>query len=168
MGVATGRVPGAAAGPWRSEVSSVVRSARRWAPGYLVALFLVVAPLTDLLLRVRPWSFSSVEWRYGSAGFVSLSLEAPFIGLFLAMLVAGVLRHGRTMKVLSVLAFLLAPAFLGLGAMFALDAQQMRGMLNPAIMRSFEIGSLIVLAKYGFGALLAMLLGWAGWKLEER
>lgn len=138
------------------------RSPRLWGPGYLVALFLVAAPFTDLVLRTRPWAPTSVEWRYGAAGFVSLSLSAPFIGLLLAMVVSAVLRHEAALRVLAVLALVGSPVLLALGGGFALDAQQMRSMVNPAVARSFEISALVALAKYGLGAILLAGTGWAG------
>lgn len=143
-------------------------SARLWAPGYLVALFLVAAPVTDLILRVSPMTPSSVEWRYGVTGFISLSLEAPLIGLFLALVVAGVLRHDRTVKALGVLALLGSVTLVALGGVFALDAQQMRSMLNPAIMQSFQISALLALTKYGLAAILVGLMGWVGLRLGRR
>lgn len=144
------------------------RSHRLWTPGYLVALFLVAAPVTDLFLRVRPLEPSSVEWRYGATGFISLSLEAPLMGLFLALLVAGVLRHYTAARILGGVAFLASLGLLGLGAVFAMDAQQMRSMLNPVLLGSFQLSVLIGLTKYGCAVLLAGLLGWAGLKLAQR
>lgn len=144
------------------------RSPRLWAPGYLVAFFLVAAPLNDLVLRLRPLDPSSLEWRYGSIGFVSLSLEAPFLGILLALIVAAVLGHKRTVQVLSVVALVASVGLLGLGGLFALDAQQLRSMIDPLLRPSFSIGALIALVKFGVGACVAGLLGWSGLRRAER
>ena len=138
------------------------------APGYLVALFLISVPIVDTLVRVSPLQLVSVEWRYGTLGFLSMAVGVPFLGLLIAIMVASSFQHRVTLLALSLLAGLASLVLLGLGVVFVLAADAMRELLIPEMQRSFYLSALVVMSKYGAGGLLAGGFSWAGLGIRSR
>ncbi len=130
-------------------------------PGYLIAFFLVVAPFTDLYLRARPVQLGEASWRYGVVGFLSLSMEAVFLGVLLTAFLAAALGHGRVLRGVAIFSAVLAVALLGAAGIFVLDALQMRAIVNPAIRPSFDMSALVALSKLAAGAVVASMFTWA-------
>jgi len=56
-------------------------------PLYAVAAMLLIVPLTDFVLSVPPAQFSSVQWRFATAGLFSGYTVQPILGLALAFVV---------------------------------------------------------------------------------
>jgi len=137
-------------------------------PGvYGVAFLLIVVPLTDSVLGVLPLRLGQAAWRFGSLGLLSRALMTPLLGLAVAMVMAAYLGQRRTLRSLSVFAFLAAAAALGAVILFALDALQTRATVRPDVTHTFDKASVEALLKYLLDALVAGLLGLGGWRASH-
>lgn len=137
-------------------------------PCYLMALLLVLFPLTDALSTVWPLRPGEFQWRFGAVGLFSQALMTPLLGLVLALVTAFVLEHRAVLRTLSVLAALGGVLLLVVLAGFALDAAQMRGQVRPELKSNFDVASIAAAMKLLLAAILALVVTWVGWKRSRR
>ncbi len=131
---------------------------------YGVAAILVLAPLMDLSTRVWPVHPGSPNWRFGTSGLFASALLLPLLGLAVALGTAAALRHRRTLRVLSLGAYVAAIGMLFGAGLFALDFLQLRGNVEPTMLGRYDVASV----KAGVLLLLAVVvtawLGAGGWR----
>src|SRR5687767_4281377 len=92
---------------------------------------LLIVPLTDFALSVPPAQFSSVQWRFATAGLFSSYTVQPILGLALAFVVSGAMKHHTLQRLLVVLCLLAGVALFVLSALFMLDVLEL-GAAVPA------------------------------------
>ena len=108
-------------------------------PAYLVAFFLVGAPLLDLAVSIWPLHPRTLMWRWGSWALLSKALLVPVLGSLLAVTAASLLDHWRMQLALAVLNGLAAVLLLVGIALFVLDAVQLRGQVIPDAVGSYDV-----------------------------
>ena len=134
-------------------------------PAYLLAGLLIVIPMMDLVTNILPARLGDPQWRYGSLGlFAGFSLT-PLLGLLVLAVAAVALDHGRVLWVTGI-ATTVSGVLLALSlGLFVLDVLQIRGNVNPDLMRTFDIGAAKAVVKI-VGVSGAMLwTGWASWRV---
>jgi hypothetical protein len=122
-------------------------------PTYLVAFALVVIPFFDASMQIGSFNPGNEQWRFGALGLMSNAFMVPAIGLLIALVVALLLGHWRFLRVLGSVCGLGAVVLLALFLLFALDAIQTRGNVQPAARFSFVVASFTAAGKL----LLAMV-----------
>lgn len=136
--------------------------------GYLVALLLVVVPVADALARTWPVRIGDERWRFGTMGIVLNAMVTPLLGVFLAMVTAALLEHGRTLQVIAVVTLVAAAAALAGIIGFALDYIQLRASVTDEALAGFDAAArkAILVGLLGGGVTLA--LGISGWRAARR
>jgi len=97
--------------------------------GYLIAGYLVLAPLAETFAALRPFRWGDAGWRYGAAGLVSQSLMTPLLGLLIAVGMAVYCHHRVATHLLAVLSAIGGGAALIAIPLFTLDALQVRAQV---------------------------------------
>jgi len=125
----------------------------------LVAAFLIVVPFINVLPTVIPIRLGSRDWRFGTWGFYLTALTMPTLGCGLLAL-GGVLRRSRpVLRVVFLVASIMALlAVLGLAG-FLIDGAALRGANpDPGAKRLFNqgIGRTLVMAGLAIPALVAI------------
>ncbi|MGD2069217.1 MAG: hypothetical protein PVI57_11135 [Gemmatimonadota bacterium] len=133
-------------------------------PAWCLALILVLFPVLDLAQGFWPFQPGEVAWRFGAASLLSRAVVTPLIGLTLAYAAAVLLDQSRVLKVLAVLNGVLAVVLLGGVAVYVLDAIQMRARVAPDALRQFDVGSGVVLVKFGLGFVVLLVLLVSEWR----
>lgn len=129
------------------------------APLYLVAALLVVIPGLDFASGVLPLRVDNIEWRFATVGLLSGFVLTPFLGITVAMIVAGSQGHGLVLRVLGVTTLVLAVMLgLVLGG-FVLDIVQLRNAVSPEAQTAFQSAAWRAIAKHGA---FVVALGWLG------
>lgn len=122
---------------------------------YAVAFLFVLVPVLEFAGRVWPLQPGAPAWRYGAIGLLTNAGLLPILGLAMGICVAMWLEHGRTLRAFGVVALLASLSLFVLTPFFLLDALQLRGSVNPAMKRSFDITSAKALVT--FAAMIATL-----------
>jgi hypothetical protein len=97
--------------------------------GYLMAGYLVLAPLAETLAALWPFHSGDAGWRYGATGLVSQSLMTPLLGLLMAVGLAVYCHHWVAARLLAVLSAVGGVVALIAIPLFTLDALQVRGQV---------------------------------------
>jgi len=93
---------------------------------YLTSALLVFLPLIDFLTSIVPYLPASAKWRFASSSLFAGFLLTPLLGIALAMLVAGLMRHRFVLRWISILSILVALLLLVICALLALDVVELR------------------------------------------
>ena len=136
--------------------------------GYLVALLLVVVPVADALTRTWPLRPGDERWRFGTLGIVFSAMVTPLLGVFLAMVTAALLEHGRTLWVIAVVTLVVAVAALAAIPAFGLDYLQLRASVTAEAMAGFDSAARKALVVGSLGGIVTLALGISGWRTARR
>ncbi len=136
--------------------------------GYTLSLLLVALPLVDTTASLAPLRPGDPTWRVGAVGLLSRSLLLPAAGALLAYVTARRLEHAKVLRALATISAAASLALLAAIGLFALDALETRGLVDPGERRALDIVSLIAVAKLAAFLFLAIVLALAAWHSARR
>ena len=135
---------------------------QRLAPAaYLVAFALVVIPIFDASMTAFPPHIHDPRWRFGTVGLLSNAILFPAVGALIAVVTAAMLEHGRSQRMLGVLALLTAAVSIAALGTFVLDALQTRATVRPTLSLAFTVASATAAVKLLIASVTFGLLGLA-------
>ena len=129
-------------------------------PLYAVAAMLLIVPLTDFALSVPPAQFSSVQWRFATAGLFSGYTVQPILGLALAFVVSGAMKHHTLQRLLVALCLLAGVSLFALSALFMLDVLQVGAAVPTEGRLAFDSAWKRAIIKHVVAAALLVFMGW--------
>lgn len=132
--------------------TDVVRRLR--IPGYVVMTMLTALPIIELAATAWPPQFSVVAWRFSVVGVAGATAITTVIGLFFIYAIALIAGDRAVLWVVSGLCAAFAILCIGAGAMFPLDALQMRGQVRPEALSRFSAASMVAMVKICAAALV--------------
>lgn len=135
---------------------------------YFFCFTLVLWPVTDFLTTVSPFRWGALEWRYGAAGIMAVYLITPILGLSFAAVLAFVLRHRITLRMLSGLCLLGAIFLILTLVSLGLDTTQIRNLAIPEGAPSLRLGGLVAAVKHVSALISLILIGIGGWQAATR
>jgi hypothetical protein len=136
-------------------------------PLYLIAVFLIVVPVTDFLGQIAPLQLGNVEWRFASVGLMSGFLLTPLLGIVLAIAVAAARKHVTVQRLIAIANGIFAIALLAALALFVLDTLQLGSVVSDEQSDAFGSAATRALVKH-FAAMIT--LGWlarAGFRVAQ-
>jgi hypothetical protein len=135
---------------------------------YVLALLLIVQPLSQWMLIVWPIHADVGQWRFGAIQLLEERLTLPVVGLFTAIAAASLLEHRAIQGILSGLSLLAAAVLAGLAATIALDGLQLRHAVRVEMVRGFDRSLARMVLVLLYGAVVAAVLGWAALKARGK
>ena len=108
---------------------------------YLGAILLVAVPFLQAGSQLWPLQLSNIQWRFGAANALSSVLLLPYLGLSLLVLMSRALDSRVLARTVGVISAVFALGLLGSIALFALDALQLKKIVNSAMMERFNIAA---------------------------
>jgi hypothetical protein len=120
---------------------------------------LIVVPLTDITLRSLVAEAGSLQWRFGTVGLLFGNLGTVILGLGIAGLAATLSGSRGILRTVGFVALALAVVMLALMALFALDALQMRRLVQIGARRQVLVSSAGALGSAAVGSVVLLLLG---------
>ena len=136
-------------------------------PAYLLAGLLIVIPMMDLVTNILPARLGDPQWRYGSLGlFAGFSLT-PLLGLLVLAGAAVALDHARMLWIAGIASMVIGVLLVLSLGLFVLDVLQIRGNVNPDLMRTFDIGAAKAVVKIVGVAGSMLWMGWASWRVGQ-
>ncbi len=138
-------------------------SARPWLLAlYALGALLVIQPPLEVISAAWPLRFGEVGWRFGVTGSFQQLVTTFVIGVALIMLAAYLLRHRLVVRAAAIAALVVVVLFILAAAGFALDYVQLRRMVRPELVHSFDMTSM----RAGIASLLSIValsvLGYVG------
>ncbi len=131
---------------------------------YPIGPLLAFASVVDPVIRLFPVHPSIVMWRFGAVGVLSNGVVGFLFGFAWTIGIAAILDDRRTARTLSALLALVGVAFLGVLALFALDALQVRASVQPNFKPTFDMSVIKAMLQFGLSAPVALIIGIAGWR----
>ena len=136
--------------------------------GYLVALLLVLVPVSDAVARTWPLRPGDERWRFGTLGIVFNAMVTPLLGVFLAMVTAALLEQFRTLRVIAVVTLVAAVLTLVAIPAFGLDYLQLRATVTAEAMAGFDAAARKAIAVGLVSGAVALVLGISGWRAARQ
>ena len=112
------------------------RSARRVV--YVSAFLLITVPFLQAGAQLWPLQLGNVQWRYSAANALSSVLLLPYLGLVLLILLSRAIESRNLAKAVGVGSAVVVLGLLASLTVFALDAVQLKAIVNSSVMSSFE------------------------------
>ncbi len=134
---------------------------------YPVGVLIILSSLIDPLLRVWPMQMGEVRWRFGAVGFFSSSVLGVMFGLVWMMVIALMLDHARTMRVLASFAIATGVIVAAVLVFFALDALQVRNLVNPQLTNSFDATVIKTAGILAISIPIAIWVGMGAWRTSK-
>lgn len=116
-------------------------------PGYLVMALLILSPLIELSTAAWPFRVHEAAWRLSFAGTAGASLGWPVLGLFLTFLLAAAAADTGALLLVTGISILAGVLCVLQAGVFALDALEMKGRVNPALAERYNFVSVWWLIK---------------------
>ena len=136
-------------------------------PAYLVAIAMILIPLTDSFTTLFPWNVGDSRWRFGAVGLISNALMIPLAGLLIAFTVASIREQRAVLRTIGVVGFIGALLCLLALVSFALDSLQTRSQVRPEMQASFAIASITAGIKTLLAGATLFAFGISGWKASR-
>lgn len=105
---------------------------------YLGAILLVAVPFLQAGSQLWPLQLGNIQWRFGAANALSSVLLLPYLGLSVLVLLSRALDSRLLARSVGAVAAIFAVGLLGSLALFALDALQLKKIVNSAMMNTFN------------------------------
>jgi hypothetical protein len=105
---------------------------------YLGAILLVAVPFLQAGSQLWPLQLDNIQWRFGAANALSSVLLLPYLGLSLLVLLSRTLDSRGLARTVGTIGAVLTLGLLGSLALFALDALQLKKIVNSAMMNTFN------------------------------
>jgi len=137
-------------------------------PGYIVAALLILIPIIDTGLSAVPFHPSNVGWRFGAVGVYSRALMTPILGLWILLALAALFEHATVLRIAAIASGILGIILIGILALFALDAVQLRSSVAVQIRKGFDVSTLVAMAKYAVAAVFLLLVARVSWKAAKK
>ena len=137
-------------------------------PGQLLAWYLILLPLSTLLLTVATPTPQGMMGRLQVFALAADAVLHPVVGLFLGTLLAGYFNQHRLRRVYSVLAAIGGVALVVLGPLYLLDAVQTRGRIRPELATMYDMHMLRTVGQFVLVGLLLLVLAVVGWRAATR
>lgn len=135
---------------------------------YLLALLLIVGPLSQWLVIVWPMHLDFAQWRYGAIGLLEERLTLPMIGLFVAIVSASLLEQRAIQGILAGVSLAAAPTFVVLALTISLDGLQLRHTVRPEQLRGFDLSLARTVVVLLYAGVVAGVLGWGALKNRRK
>ncbi|MDQ8163170.1 MAG: hypothetical protein P3C10_11365 [Gemmatimonadota bacterium] len=129
---------------------------------FVAAILLVTVPFLQAGSQLWPLQLSNIQWRFGAANALSSVLLLPFLGLTLLLLLSRTLHGAWLAKTIGVIATCFTLGLLASTALFVLDAQELKTIVNSAMMNTFTMTTIRVGLISGVFLIAFALLALAG------
>jgi hypothetical protein len=128
-------------------------------PGYAIALFLFILPLTDATMTLWPTlNLGSEQWRFGAIGTISNLTLIPLLGLLVALALAVWYDHRHVRRFIGWFTAVIAVVFACCAVLFVLDYFQTRAVTRPEYMERMAIATVTSLIKQALTIIALILL----------
>jgi hypothetical protein len=135
---------------------------------YLLALLLIVGPLSQWVVVVWPMHFDFAQWRYGAIGLLEERVTLPMIGLFVAIVSANLLDQRAIQGILAGVSLAAGPIFVVLALTISLDGLQLRHTVRPEQVGGFDSSLARTVIVLLYASVVAGALGWAALKSRRK
>ena len=108
---------------------------------YSVGLLLAFVPLTDLALRTYPPQFGTLQWRFATTGLLLGNYGTLVLGVSLIGLTAALLGDRGILRAVGAAALVMGVITLAMLVLFALDAVQLRQLVNANVQHQVSTAS---------------------------
>lgn len=126
---------------------------------HVAAIMLVVIPFLQAGQQIWPLQLSNITWRYLAANALSSILLLPFVGLTLSLTLARLSGSLGVARFIGAVSSLFVIGLLGSLVGFALDALQLKTVVNSQAMTQFETTSVrVVLVTLTFAVTFSILM----------
>ncbi len=131
-------------------------------PTYLVALLLVIIPISDTVISMLPLQLSDESWRFGVVGSISSITLVPLLGALLATSVAVLAEHNRLRRWLGLFSGTIAILLGAVVILFLLDYFQTRSRVQAQLKAEMDVATVIAVVKQILTIVVLTLLAKTG------
>jgi hypothetical protein len=135
--------------------------------GYLLALFVAVSSIADIIATTWPVSVHDARWRIGATTLITSAAPINLLALFLCIAIAFVAANRRMLSVIGALCALASLAYVGLGGELALDLLQLRQKVRADLVRNYDVTMVLGELRLLFAAGVSLAFSLAAFRVRR-
>jgi hypothetical protein len=119
-------------------------------PGYIVVGYITIGSLLDVVISSQPAQIHDMRWRLAVSTLLTGASGTELLGAVFFLALAVAVSDGIATWVGFALSLLCGLLYVGAGAVFALDALQMRGQVRPEMLSRYNMNLVWTLVRMLF------------------
>lgn len=135
--------------------------------GYLLAVFVAVSSISDIVATTWPISIHDARWRIGATTLVISAAPINLLAMFLCIAVAFLAAHRRVLWIIGGLCALASLAYLGLCTELALDLLQLRQKVRADLVRNYDVTMALGEVRLVFASAVSLALSFAAFRVRR-
>ncbi len=135
--------------------------------GYLLALFIAVGSLSDIVVSTWPVSIHDARWRIGATTLITAATPINLLAVFVCITIAYLAGNPRILWIIGALCALAALVYLVLCAELALDVLQLRQKVRADLVTNYDITMALGELRLAFAAVVSVALSFAAFRVRR-
>ena len=135
--------------------------------GYLLALYIALSSLSDILASSWPVAIHEARWRIGLTTLISSATPINLVAVLLTIVIAFLAGNRRVLSFVGALGALAAFAYVALSAEFALDLLQLRQKVRADLVTNYDVTMALGELRLLCAAAVSLAFSFAAFRLRR-
>ena len=135
--------------------------------GYLLAVFVAVGSISDVIASSWPVSIHEARWRIGVTTLINGATPLNLTAIFLCIVIAFLAGNRRVLGFIGALCAVAAIVYLGLSAEFALDLLQLRQKVRADLVTNYDVTMALGELRLLFAAVVSLAFSFAAFRVRR-
>ena len=135
--------------------------------GYLLAVFVAVSSVSDIIVATWPVSVHDARWRVGATTLITSAAPVNLLAIFLCIAIAFLAANRRVLSVIGGLCAIASLAYLVLSAELALDLLQIRQKVRADLVTTYDVTMALGELRLLFASAVSLALSLAAFRLRR-
>jgi hypothetical protein len=133
--------------------------------GYLLALFVAVGSISDIVASTWPISLHDARWRIGATTLITSAMPINLLAIFLCIAIAFLAADRRVLWFIGALCGVATVLYVGLSAELALDLFQIRQKVRADLVTNYDVTMTLGELRLLFAAVVSLALSFAAFRV---
>ena len=135
--------------------------------GYLLALFVAVSSISDIIVSTWPISVHDARWRVGAATLITSAAPVNLLVIFLCVAIAFLAGDRRVLSFIGGLCAVASVAYLVLSGELALDLLQIRQKVRADLVTTYDVTMALGELRLLFAFVVSLVLSFAAFRVRR-
>lgn len=135
--------------------------------GYLLAAFVAVSSISDIIATTWPISVHDPRWRIGATTVITGAAPINLLAIFLSIAIAFLAANRRVLWALGVVCAVASLGYVGLCIELALDLLQLRQKVRADLVTNYDVTIVLGELRLVFASAVSLALSFAAFRVRR-